>query len=216
MFERIGELLKYAWRLFKVYLQMLHGLWKISRFKQPIISIFGGSRLQKDDPVFKQISEFAHKLTAHDISVITGGGGGAMEAANCGAVLPGQGTGMSIGISVSELDEKQNPCVEELLQLDYFFGRKWLMTHFSKAYIVFPGGFGTLDELAEILTLMSTERLGRVPIVLIGTEYWGPFVAWLKNEPMHHGLLEAESYDLITLTDDVDYALCIIREKCKH
>lgn len=216
MLERLGHLLKYAYKLFKVYMQMLRGLWKISRFSKPIVSIFGGARLKKDDPYFTQISEFAHRLTNNNVSVITGGGGGAMEAANCGAIKPGKGNGTSIGISVSELGEGRNMCVEEYLVLDYFFGRKWLMTHFSKAFIIFPGGYGTLDELMEVLTLISTKKMMRAPVVLVGVEYWQPFMKWLRDEPMNHGLLSEEGFALITLTDDLEYAFCVIRDRCAY
>jgi len=122
----------------------------------------------------------------------------------------------SIGIGVKELGEGKNPCVQEYFELDYFFARKWLMTRHSQAFVIFPGGFGTMDELAEILTLVQTKKLGRVPIVLVGVEYWRDFMEWLKYSALVHGLIVKEDLELFTLTDDIDKVFALVCKECEQ
>ena len=153
-------------------------------------------------------------LVEDDISVLTGGGPGIMEAASCGAV-PTKGTGRSMGIGVKDLGEGKNPCVQEYFILNYFFARKWLLTHYSKAFVVFPGGFGTLDELAEILTLIQTKQLARAPIILIGKEYWAHFMIWVKGEALKHGTVVQEDINLFSVTDNLEEAFCIAKGACE-
>jgi len=195
--------------------QTIYGAWKVFRLPQPIVSIFGGSRLNKNDRYWKMAHKLAAKFRAVDISVLTGGGPGVMEAANCGATPLNGKKGVSMGIGVSDLNEGINPCVKEYHLLDYFFARKWLLTRYSSGFIIFPGGFGTLDELSEILVLIQTKKLARVPIVLVGAEYWHGFVSWVKKEAVEHGLISPYDIQLITLTDDVDEAFCLVRKACK-
>ncbi len=145
--------------MFRVVFQLVYGFWRISKLEQPIVSIFGSARLAQDQIYFKQAHDLAQRFIAHDISVLAGGGPGIMEAVTCGAVVhDGTGKGKSIGIGVRGLGEKRSLCVQEYFELDYFFARKWLLTQYSSAFIVFPGGFGTLDELAEVLTLIQTKK----------------------------------------------------------
>ena len=185
------------------------------RLPAPRVSIFGGARLKTDDAYFKQASEVADRLVDAGISVLTGGGPGVMQAASCGAFQSAEAKGKSMGISVKDLGEGKNPCTHEYLELDYFFARKWLLTRYSVGFVVFPGGFGTLDELAEVLTLIQTKKLARVPIVLIGEEYWGAFVSWIKDEAIDHGLISVEDLALFTVTDNLEQAFCVLRDECK-
>jgi uncharacterized protein (TIGR00730 family) len=120
----------------------------------------------------------------------------------------------SIGIGVRGLEPK-NPCVEEYFELDYFFARKWLLTQYSSGFIVFPGGFGTLDELAEVLTLLQTKHMKKVPIVLIGTDYWRPFMQWVTDQAVPRGLVLPEHVELFSVTDDIYKAFCFVRGECK-
>lgn len=171
--------------------------------------------MQKDDKYFLQAHELAEELVEHDISVLTGGGPGAMQAASCGAYQSKTGKGKSMGISVTDLGEGKNPCTHDYLELDYFWARKWLLTRYSSAFAVFPGGFGTLDELAEVLTLIQTKKLARVPIVLVGVEYWQPFIDWMEDEAVAHGLLSQEDARyLFTVTDDLHETFCVLRDEC--
>ncbi len=155
-------------------------------------------------------------FVAKDISVLTGGGGGIMEAANCGVFYSETGgKGRTMGIGVRDLvEEGPNHCVHEYFELEYFFARKWLLTHYSIAFVIFPGGFGTIDELSEVLTLIQTNKLKRVPIVLIGKEFWDPFMNWVINEALKHGTVSQKDVDLLIVTDDLDQAFSIIANAC--
>lgn len=201
-------------KMVRVTMQMLYGVWRISVLKRPIVSIFGSARVSKDPSYFKQAHYFAQKCVQHGISVLTGGGPGIMEAASCGALYSNHRRGKSIGIGVKDLKEKRNPCVEEYFELNYFFARKWLLTNYSSAFIIFPGGFGTLDELSEILTLMQTKKMVRAPIVLIGKEFWSPFIAWIKGEGLKNQVVDESDLDLFMVTDDLNEAFRIISHAC--
>lgn len=214
LLKRMHLFLSTALHFLRVYLQLLYGVWKISKLPSPIITIFGSARLAQTTPYAKQANLLAQMFTHEKISVLTGGGPGIMEAANCGIIRNDGQKIRSIGIGVKGLDEKQNPCVNEYFELNYFFARKWLLTRFSSAFVVFPGGFGTLDELAEILTLIQTNKTPRVPIILIGTEYWQPFINWIYNETLAHSLVSKDDLAFFTVTDNLDTAFCLVRDQC--
>lgn len=215
MFKRMGLCCKTLFQWMGVLWQLLYGVWRVSKLPRPIVSIFGGARIAGDDVYFHKAHELARRLVELDISVLTGGGPGIMEAASCGAIVPKKGKAKMMGIGVTDLGEKPNQCVQEYFELHYFFARKWLLTRFSSAFVVFPGGFGTLDELSEVITLIQTKKLKRVPIVLFGVEYWEQFMQWLKTEPLKHGTISKEDLDLFTLTDDLEQVFCLIRDECK-
>lgn len=213
-FSHVWLMIGITGRLLHVFWQMLHGAWHISRLKPPMVTIFGGSRLKHDDPYFGLAYELASRFVAHDISVVTGGGPGAMEAANCGADNAGTHSGRSIGIGVEGLGEAPNKCSQEYLVLHYFFARKWLMTRFTSAFVVFPGGFGTLDELFEIVTLIQTDKLKPFPLILFGVDYWTPLIDWIKKDPLSHGLLHTTQVDFFIITDDVEIAFQAVKTHC--
>jgi uncharacterized protein (TIGR00730 family) len=202
--------------LLKGMSQLLYGMWHVSGLPRPIITIFGGSRLKQDDYYAAQATALAQRCVDHNISVLTGGGPGIMEAASCGAVYSKTGTGKTIGIGVKNLKEEHNMCVHDYIQVDQFFARKWLLTRYSSGFIVFPGGFGTLDELTELLTLMQTGFLERVPVVLVGKEYWTPFLTWLTNEGIRHGTIEMHELQLFSLSDNLDEIFTIIHTHCQE
>ena len=134
-----------------------------------------------------------------------------MEAASC-AVLPiSKNRGKSIGIGVQTLNQLVNPCVGEYFELKYFFARKWLLTRFSNAYIVFPGGFGTFDEMFEIITLIQTHQMAKKPVILIGVEFWAPLLDWFNSEVMHHGAILKEDMDIFVVTDDLKQAFLLVQ-----
>lgn len=214
-FKRFRISFSISYQLAKVYFQMLYGVWRISRLELPIVSIFGAHRFKMDNPYAIQAQKLAHMISQAGISVVTGGGAGIMEAANLGAFTDKKGKGNSIGIGVKELGEGRNPYVSEYFELDYFFARKWLLTRFSVAFVIFPGGFGTLDELADVLVLIKTNKVPRVPIILIGKEFWQPFVNWLVNELRKHDVLEKEALELFEVTDDIHRAFSLICVTCK-
>jgi len=218
MFRRLGLCGSVLWKMTKVSWQVVYGVWRLSKIKGPFVSVFGGSRLSQESPYATQANELAQKLVDEDISVITGGGAGVMHAANCGAVESSKdgGDGKSIGIGVRDLNEGRNPCVQEYFELDYFFARKYLLTRYSRAFIIFPGCFGTMDELSELLTLVMTEKMPQVPIVLVGVEYWKPFMMWVNESAVKNDLIPKQVVKLFTVTDDMYQAFCLAKDECKR
>lgn len=215
MFKRIIMCCSVFFKLLRVFWQMLYGVWYVSRLPEPIVSIFGGARFKNNDFYFKQAHRLAQNLVSADISVLTGGGPGIMEAANCGAVVVKGGRAKTMGIGVTDLQEKENDCVDLSIMLDYFFARKYLLTRFSTAFVVFPGGFGTLDEVAEVITLIQTKQSRPEPIIFFGIEYWSPFIQWLHDEALKHGTISKQDLDIFTVTDDLDRVFCLVRDECK-
>ncbi len=215
--KRIQMCCTLAWHFLRVFWQIVYGAWRVSKLPHPIISIFGSSKLAQTDRYAHQANKVAALLVEQGISVLTGGGPGIMEAANCGAVLKGGDKSKitSIGIGVHGLTEPKNTCVQEYFTMDYFFARKWLLTQYSSGFIVFPGGFGTLDELSEVLTLIQTQQMKKVPIVLVGKEYWKPFYEWITNEMVTHNLITDEQVQLFSITDDPYKAFCFVRGECE-
>lgn len=205
--------------LFKTSFQLMYGVWKVSQLPEPLVTVFGGSRLSQDNPIAKQAHRLSHKLAQSHISVITGGGPGIMEAATCGITHEAakEVRARTLGITVKGLGKKEpvNLCAKNYIVMDYFFSRKWLMINYSVAFAIFPGGFGTMDELAEVVTLMQTKKLPGVPIVLIGVEYWKPFMQWVTESALKNDLVTKKDVNLIQMTDDIDEALCMLQEQCE-
>jgi uncharacterized protein (TIGR00730 family) len=198
--------------LFASYVRIVRGAWYVAKLKQPVVTVFGGSKLNQDHPYAKQAHKLGEFLVEHGVSVITGGGPGIMEAANCGA--SGNKTeARTIGISVRSLAAEQlNKCSQEVIIVKHFFARKWLLTRYSTGFVVFPGGFGTLDELFEIVTLMQVEMMVPFPVVLIGSKYWNPLIDWMNNA-VQEGLVLKKDLDLIFVTDDIQEAFNYLQEK---
>lgn len=213
----LGAIVRLAGHFFCDFFRCVRGAFKLSALNYPVVSIFGGSKLEQDHPYAQKARQLAEKLIAHDISVVTGGGQGIMQAASCGAFnADKKRTAKSIAITVKGLDqEKRNNCADGYIETFYFFTRKFLLTRYSHAFAVFPGGYGTLDELAEVLTLMQINKLPRVPLVLFETAYWKHFSAWV-DQAQKEGLLLKEDADLIFVTDDVEQAFNHLHKHCKH
>ncbi|MDR3550879.1 MAG: TIGR00730 family Rossman fold protein [Candidatus Babeliales bacterium] len=216
IFRRLGQCFHTAWGWTKILVQVVRGVWKVSSLDEPIVTVFGGSRFLQTDPYALQAHKLAQMFVDHDVSVLTGGGPGIMEAASCGAIVQkgGNGKGISLGINVPGLEGK-NPCVHEYFEISHLFARKYLLTHFSDAFVVFPGGFGTLDELAEILTLIKVHKMPRLPIILIGIAYWEPFLAWLRNQVIVHGAISNQDLETFVVTDDLDRAFSLACATCR-
>lgn len=217
-FRKFTNGLTLAFHFFKATLQMVYAAWKISDLPQPLVSIFGGSRLKKDSPYVVQAHLIAKMLVDRNISVLTGGGPGIMEAASCGAAhekKEGQNRTMGIGVVGLRGEEGFNPCVKDSgIMIDYFFARKYLLISYSFGFIVFPGGYGTMDELSELLTLMQTGKIAEAPVILIGSKYWQHYLAWVEVA-REHGLLVRREVSLITVTDDLEYAVTILAAHCE-
>ena len=213
MRSRLFSCIALAAQLMRSFIQIMYGAWKIFGIPGPYVSIFGGARFAETDPYAHKAHDLARMLVLADISVLTGGGPGIMEAANCGAMNQ-QVKAKSIGIGINGLDQKPNQCMSIYFEMDYFFARKWLLMQYSSAIVIFPGGFGTLDEMSEVITLVQTKRIPGIPIVLIGKEYWHPFMRWIKTEVLKHGAVNEQDIALFTITDDLEEALCLVRNTC--
>lgn len=200
--------------------QIMYGQYKILKLPQPTISIFGGARLSQDDTYTKQAFEVGNKLARAGFSVLTGGGPGIMESANCGAAKvatekeqDGHVYGKSMGIGIRRLrfEEPLNSCMSEKIILDYFFARKFLLLNYSMGFVIFPGGFGTMDELSDLLNLMQTGKRSFAPVILIGTEYWKNYIAWVETARQAH-LLSQSNEPRVLVTDDLDEAVALLVE----
>lgn len=230
-FERVKYYLLFLRSIGKMNWGLIVGMWKLTKLSQPAITVFGGTKLSSGSIHNLKICDLTRKLSERGFSILTGGGAGVMEAANLGAYetatalerahqkLPNHKEEdlnhrmLSMGIGVTGL-ESRNAFLQEFIVLPYFFVRKWLLVRYAVGFIVAPGGFGTLDEFAEVITLIQTKQMPRAPIVMIGTEYWGPFFDWIHNRALPAGLLTAEDANLVILTDDIDQAFSVMVNYC--
>jgi uncharacterized protein (TIGR00730 family) len=171
------------------------------------VSIFGSARVDEDNPWYQLCRETAACLADHGFAVITGGGPGLMEAANRGAAQAG---GLSIGLNI-ELPREQhvNPYVNRSITFHYFFARKLMFVRYARAFVIFPGGFGTLDELFESLTLIQTRRIRHFPTILVDTAHWAPLLEWIDDNLDDHGLIARADMELLVTADSPD-------EVCAH
>ncbi len=202
--------------MFRIFFAVLKGIWRISKLDHQPVTIFGGSRLQPDSIYMKKATELAHMLAGRGIPVLTGGGPGIMEAASCGATHTKRAVGVitALGITVPGLNVNEPPskCLTDVIVIDNYGARKWLLIEYSTGYAVFPGGFGTLNELTELLTLIQTKLHKKAPVVLIGVDYWRPIMEWMHNSALKQGLIAQEDVALFTLTDNIKEAYHILVE----
>ncbi len=199
-----------SWRLFKIMAEFVEGFEELPKV-YPAVTIFGSTRVKPEDPCYQKAEEIARELVRAGFSVITGGGPGVMEAANKGAAEEG---GYSVGINIRlPLEQEPNPYANVRLEVRYFFVRKVMMAKYAVGFVFLPGGYGTLDELFEILTLVQTRKVRPVPIVLVGREYWGGLVSWLKETVLAGGKISPEDLELFALLDEPEEVVTYIREK---
>lgn len=200
-----------SWSVFKIMSELVEGYEKMARIG-PCVTIFGSARSKTSNRYYKLAEEIAYNLTKKGFGVISGGGPGIMEAANKGAHFGG---GRSVGLNIELFHEQSaNPFIDsdKLITFDYFFVRKLMFTKYSQGYIVLPGGFGTLDELFEAITLIQTHKLVRFPIVLVGTEYWGGLVDWIKAQVLASNNIDPGDLEIFTLVDDSGSAVQVIED----
>ncbi len=192
------------WRVLRIQSEFVEGFGALAELG-PAVSIFGSARTKPDDPMYDAARQIAAKLCGEGYAVITGGGPGVMEAANRGASECG---GVSVGLGI-ELPHEQgmNEFVDLGINFRYFFVRKTMFVKYAQGYVVMPGGFGTMDELFEALTLAQTQKITSFPIVLFGTSYWGGLIDWLRTSMLADGKVNVEDIDSLHLTDDVDEAV---------
>jgi uncharacterized protein (TIGR00730 family) len=199
-----------SWAIFKVMAEFVEGFEKLAKIG-PCVSIFGSARTSPENPYYQMTVEIAAKLVRHGYGVITGGGPGIMEAANKGAHLEG---GKSVGLNIQLPFEQFNNVYidrDKLLNFEHFFVRKVMFIKYSQGFIVMPGGFGTLDELFEALTLIQTKKIGRFPIVLVGKSFWSGLIEWIENIMWKKEInINPEDMSLINIVDTPTEAIKVI------
>jgi uncharacterized protein (TIGR00730 family) len=197
------------WRVFRIMGEFVEGFDTLAKVG-PAVAIFGSARVPPDHPQYAAAEETARLLAKAGYAVITGGGPGIMEAANKGAR---DGGGMSIGCNIElPFEQGTNPYVEVAINFRYFFVRKTMFVKYSEAFVIFPGGFGTLDELFEALTLIQTGKIRNFPVILFGTEYWGGMLDWLREVMLYEGKISPEDLSLMFVTDSPEEAVRVILE----
>ena len=198
-----------SWVIFKVMSEFVEGFEKLAKIG-PCVTIFGSARTKPDHPYYKTAEEIAYQLVQHGYGVITGGGPGIMEAGNRGA---NRAKGKSVGLNIFlPFEQKGNIYIDpdKLISFDYFFVRKVMFVKYSQGFIVMPGGYGTLDELTEALTLIQTNKTGRFPVVMVGREFWGGMVDWLKDVLVKEGMIHESDLDLFNVVDTPEEAVKVI------
>jgi len=197
-----------TWRVFRIMGEFVEGFEEMGEIGTGV-SIFGSARTRPDDPMYRACVETARLLGEEGFPIITGGGPGMMEAANKGAQLAGV---PSVGCNIElPFEQGMNEWVDLGVNFRYFFARKTMFVKYAQGFVVFPGGFGTIDELFESLTLVQTGKVTTFPIILVGTEYWSGLLDWLRSVMAMDGKISSADLDLIHLTDDPDEVVAILR-----
>ncbi|ASV32432.1 LOG family protein [Maribacter cobaltidurans] len=198
-----------SWALFKIMGEFVNGFEKMSKIG-PCVSIFGSARTKEGNKYYELAVNVSKKIAEAGYGVITGGGPGIMEAGNRGANLAG---GTSVGLNIElPFEQHDNPYIDEdkSLDFDYFFVRKVMFVKYSQGFVVMPGGFGTLDELFEAITLIQTNKIGKFPIILVGSDFWNGLFDWVKNTMLSFGNISSEDLDLIKIVDTENEVVEII------
>jgi uncharacterized protein (TIGR00730 family) len=199
-----------SWTLFKVISELVEGFETLNQLA-PCISIFGSARTKPDHKYYKLATEVAQRCVDEGFGIITGGGPGIMEAGNKGAYLQG---GLSVGLNIDlPFEQNNNPYIDPSKNLNhrYFFVRKVMFVKYAQAFVVLPGGFGTLDEMFEVLTLIQTKKISPVPVILVGTEFWSGLKEWIKTTMLEkENTISEKDLDLLPVTDDPNEVVSII------
>jgi uncharacterized protein (TIGR00730 family) len=202
---KIGE----SWRMFKIMGEFVEGIEALHNIR-PAVSIFGSARIKPTDPVYKLTEEIAARFVKNNFAVITGGGGGVMAAANKGAAEAG---GTSVGLNINlPFEQKPNPYANVTLEFHYFFIRKVMFVKYAFAYIILPGGFGTLDELFEAVTLIQTQRIRALPVILVGSDYWSGLLDWIKSQLLAQKRISVKDLDILQVMDDPEEIVETVRK----
>jgi hypothetical protein len=196
------------WRVLRIQSEFVEGFGLLAELPRAV-SVFGSARTPRDHEHYAAGVAIGAALAEAGYAVITGGGPGAMEAANKGASEAG---GMSVGLGIElPFEQDLNEWVDVGIAFRYFFVRKTMFVKYAQAFVILPGGFGTLDELFEALTLVQTRKVTRFPVILFGTEYWGGLISWIRSTLLEAGTINEADMDLFTLTDDVDEVIAVIQ-----
>lgn len=200
-----------SWQIFKIMAEFVQGFERMAKIG-PCVSVFGSARTKPSERHYKMAEEVAYLLTKKGFGIITGGGPGIMEAANKGAHFAG---GKSVGLNIKlPFEQQANPFIdpENLIEFDFFFVRKVMFMKYAQGYVVLPGGFGTLDELFEAITLIQTAKLVHFPIVMVDKHYWTGLVEWVKERLLEEKNISPEDMDIIQVVDTPEEAVEIIEE----
>jgi uncharacterized protein (TIGR00730 family) len=198
-----------SWRVFRIVAEFVDGFEELAQVGKAV-SIFGSARTSLDDPYYEKARETTRLLAEAGYAIITGAGPGIMEAANRGAK---EGGGLSIGLNIEiPMEQKSNTYVEKLLSFRYFFCRKVMFVKYAHAFIIFPGGVGTVDEFMESITLIQTRRASRFPVILVGSDYWKGLVEWMKETMAGTKKISESDLDIFRLVDDPATIVRIVQD----
>ncbi|MDD5006245.1 MAG: TIGR00730 family Rossman fold protein [Candidatus Omnitrophica bacterium] len=202
-----------TWRVFRIMSEFVDGFEMLAKVGKAV-SIFGSSRLKPQDKYYKIAEKTSQLLAKEGFAIITGGGPGIMEAANKGAR---KAKGISVGLNIQiPSEQKPNNYIDILLDFRYFFVRKVMFVKYAKAFVIMPGGYGTLDELFESLNLVQTERIQKFPVVMVGSDYWKGLIQWIKDEAIERGCIDKSELDIFKLVDEPEEVVRIIKEFYKQ
>lgn len=201
-----------TWRMFKILSEFVEGFESLAHV-EPAVSIFGSARAKEDHRDYKKARQLGRMLAESGITVLTGGGPGIMEAANRGA---SEGGGQSIGLNIElPFEQKPNPYAKKVVTFNYFFVRKVMLVKYASAFVIFPGGFGTLDEFFEALTLIQTKKMKYFPLILVDKQYWSGLIDWIKNMMLENGFISPQDLSLIKIFDETDEIMTCIKQFLK-
>ncbi len=202
-----------AWRVFRIISEFVEGFEDLNNLP-PAVTVWGSARTQESDPYYQKACELGKLLVREKFCVITGGGGGIMEGANRGAF---EADGISVGCNIElPFEQVPNKYINRLVSFRYFFVRKVMFVKYAHAFVAFPGGFGTLDEVFEMLTLIQTNKVKQFPVILIGSEFWKGAMDWIENSLLKAGNISPEDTDLFTIEDDMENVVRIIQDFHKN
>lgn len=200
-----------AWRVQRITAELVNGIEKLVDIG-PSVTLYGSARLKEESPYYQAAMALGEKLSRAGINVLTGGGPGIMEAGNRGAYKNGA---YSIGLNIAlPMEQEANAAQDISLHFRYFFLRKLMFVKYAVGFVIFPGGYGTLDELFEALTLIQTEKITPFPVVLYGSQYWQGLVDWMRDTMLAEGCISESDFDFFHITDDIDAAFEIL--KCRY
>ncbi len=203
------EMMEDPWRIFRIMAEFVAGFEELKDIG-PAVSIFGSARIKPNTPYYLAAEKTAQLLVKSGYAVITGGGPSIMEAGNKGANEAG---GQSIGLNIDlPFEQKPNPFINHLINFHYFFCRKVCFVKYAKAFVIFPGGYGTMDELSEAITLIQTQRMQKFPVILYGTDYWKGLLDWFAGPMLHEGCIDAKDLEMIQLVDKPEDVIKIIKK----
>ncbi|OPZ60176.1 MAG: LOG family protein ORF6 in fasciation locus [Deltaproteobacteria bacterium ADurb.Bin510] len=197
-----------SWRIFRIMAEFVEAIETLSGLP-PSVTIFGSARSKPGDKYYSMAEELAQRLVKEGFGIITGGGPGVMEGANKGAFTAG---GTSVGLNIElPFEQHLNAYTNVHINFRYFFIRKVMFLKYATSWVIMPGGFGTMDELFETLTMIQTKKMKPCPVILMGTDYWQGMIDWLRNSMAAEGLISPEDLDIFTVTDSIDEAVTVIK-----